>query len=110
MSTSGLVPLVLINQTYLHNLTNFSCVQAESYQVKYHNLGQDVEQLEETYSHLEDGTITLDNFPQDVDKGFQIEGRLKYKGFESWSPWTSSHSQVRIYNSSFNILPTNKSY
>merc|ERR1719452_109162 len=69
--------------------------QAESYQVKYHNLGQDVEQVQETIdiSKLEDGKIVLDNFPQDVEKGFQIEGRLKYEGFESWSPWISSHSQ-----------------
>jgi len=67
----------------------------ESYNVKYHNLGDNVEDLEATIpiADLKEGKIILDNFPQDVDKGVKIEGRIKYLGFESWSPWISSQSK-----------------
>ena len=71
-------------------------IQVESYNVKYHNLGENVEDLEATIpiADLKEGKIILDNFPQDVDKGVKIEGRIKYLGFESWSPWISSQSKV----------------
>jgi len=69
--------------------------EVESYNVKYHNLGENVEDLEATIpiADLKEGKIILDNFPQDVDKGVKIEGRIKYLGFESWSPWISSQSK-----------------
>ena len=74
----------------------FNFIQVESYNVKYHNLGDNVEDLEATIpiADLKEGKIILDNFPQDVDKGVKIEGRIKYLGFESWSPWISSQSKV----------------
>ena len=55
-----------------------------------------MEKLETTIpsESLKDGKIVLDSFPQAVSKGVKIEGRIKYQGFDSWSPWISSQSQV----------------
>ena len=62
----------------------------------YKSLGKDVKNLEVTgpIAETHEGKIVLDNFPQDVDKGFSIVGRLRYKGFDSWSPWIESSRQV----------------
>ena len=57
----------------------------EQYHVKY--------STEEDYFDpmtLEDGKITVEA-PQENSK---IEGRMRYQGFESWSPWISSDSPV----------------
>ena len=74
----------------------FNFIQVESYNVKYHNLGENVEDLEATIplADLKEGKIILDNFPQEVDKGVKIEGRIKYLGFDTWSPWSFSPSEV----------------
>jgi len=86
------------NKTVVMTLTipgfNQKC-EVESYQVKYHNLADKVEQLETTIPSdgLKEGKIVLDSFPQAVSKGVKIEGRIKYQGFDSWSPWISSQSQ-----------------
>jgi len=86
------------NKTVVMTLTipgfNQKC-EVESYQIKYHNLADKVEKLETTIpsESLKDGKIVLDSFPQAVSKGVKIEGRIKYHGFESWSPWISSQSQ-----------------
>jgi len=87
------------NKTVVFSLSapdfNSRC-EVESYHVQYHNLGGDsAEKLEATIpaSEINEGKIVLDNFPGDVDQGMKVEGRIKYLGFESWSPWISSHSQ-----------------
>ena len=46
-------------------------------------------------SELHDGRIVLDDFPGAADNGMRIEGRIKYTGFESWSPWISTRDPVR---------------
>ena len=71
-----------------------NCIQVESYEVKYQNLGED-EVLQETIlrTDLSDGRIIIDNFPQTVENGMKIEGRIKYLGY-SWSPWISSQNEV----------------
>ena len=48
-------------------------------------------------SDLEDGKIVLDDFPGAADNGMRIEGRIKYLGFESWSPWISTQNPVRYH-------------
>ena len=62
----------------------------------YRSLDKDTKSLEVTnpISELHEGKIVLDNFPLDVDKGFSIVGRLRYKGFDSWSPWIENSRQV----------------
>ena len=86
-----------------HRLTvkfNHFRFKVETYEVKYLNLGENVKKQTVALAagDLKDGKIVLDNFPQAVDKGVKIEGRIKYLGFDSWSPWISSKSQVSVWN------------
>ena len=45
-------------------------------------------------SELQDRRIVLDNFPGAADNGMRIEARIRYLGFESWSPWISTKNPV----------------
>ena len=58
-----------------------------------------MEQQEKTIllSDLQDGRIVLDDFPGAADNGMRIEGRIKYTGFESWSPWILTRDPVRYH-------------
>ena len=47
------------------------------------------------FSDLQDGRIVLEEFPGAADNGIRIEARIKYQGFESWSPWVSTQNPVR---------------
>jgi len=69
--------------------------EIEEYHLKYNNIGI-MEQQEKTIllSDLIDGRIVLDDFPGAADNGMRIEGRIKYTGFESWSPWISTRDPV----------------
>lgn len=69
--------------------------EIEEYHLKYNNIGI-MEQQEKTIllSDLQDGRIVLDDFPGAADNGMRIEGRIKYTGFESWSPWISTRDPV----------------
>ena len=55
-----------------------------------------MEEQERTLStaELQDGKIVLEDFPGASDNGMRIEGRIKYVGFESWSPWISTQNPV----------------
>jgi len=46
------------------------------------------------FSDLQDGRIVLEEFPGAADNGIRIEARIKYQGFESWSPWVSTQNPV----------------
>ena len=79
----------------------FLSLKVESYHVKYHNIGHEDDHMEATISisDLQEGKIVLDDFPATVEDGMKVEGRVKYLGFDSWSPWISSQNQVyRIYS------------
>jgi len=71
--------------------------EVESYHVKYQNLGVTDEQ-EKTISHGEtnEGVITLEEFPGAGDNGMKIEGRVKYSGFDVWSPWIATDDPVPV--------------
>jgi len=69
--------------------------EVEQYQVKYYNMGVMEEQEKAVASSdLQDGRIVLDDFPGAADNGMRIEGRIKYLGFESWSPWISTQNPI----------------
>ena len=59
-----------------------------------------MEEQERTLStaELQDGKIVLEDFPGASDNGMRIEGRIKYVGFESWSPWISTQNPVRYFD------------
>ena len=59
-----------------------------------------MEEQEKTLStaELQDGKIVLEDFPGASDNGMRIEGRIKYVGFESWSPWISTQNPVRYFD------------
>lgn len=69
--------------------------EIEEYHLKYANIGI-MEEQEKTVasSDLQDGKIVLDDFPGAADNGMRIEGRIKYLGFESWSPWISTQNPI----------------
>jgi len=78
--TNGSVTFVINN-----NDKNHKC-KVEQYHVKYNT--------EEDYidpTMLEDGKITVIVPQEDTE----IEGRLKYQGYDSWSPWISSDSPLK---------------
>ena len=66
--------------------------------MKFLNLGVTEEQEKRfSLSDLEDGKIVLDDFPGATDNGMQIQARIKYLGFESWSPWISTENPVNYF-------------
>ena len=66
--------------------------------MKYKNLENNEEkELSIDGSDVEDGNITLDDFPGDEKKGILVESRIKYASFDVWSPWTSTAERVRVY-------------
>lgn len=69
--------------------------EVESYELKYRSLGEDTESEVTIPSTdlVEGNIIIIDDFPQTVDNGMMIEGRIKYAGYD-WSPWISSQSKV----------------
>lgn len=69
--------------------------EVEQYHVKYNLMGV-MEEQERTLStaELQDGKIVLEDFPGASDNGMRIEGRIKYVGFESWSPWISTQNPI----------------
>lgn len=71
--------------------------QVETYHLKYQNLGV-TEEEEKTVNHedTENGRIILDEFPGAGDNGMKIQGRVKYAGFELWSPWVSTADPVPV--------------
>lgn len=74
--------------------SNKKC-QVESYHIKYQNVGfMEKQELMIDSSSIQDGRIILDNFPGAADNGMKIEGRIKYPGFDSWSPWVSTADPV----------------
>jgi len=74
--------------------SNQKC-QVETYNIKYKNLGiMEEEELLINASDVEEGKLTLDDFPGASEKGILIEGRIKYAGFEAWSPWISTADRV----------------
>jgi len=75
---------------------NHKC-EVETYHVKYQNLGfLEPQELLIEFSEIEDGKIILDDFPGAGDNGMKIEGRIKYLGFDSWSPWISTSDPVPV--------------
>jgi len=73
---------------------NEKCEVAE-YDLKYSNLGIMFEDTKTVaFSDLQDGQIVLDEFPGAADNGIRIEARIKYQGFESWSPWVSTQNPI----------------
>lgn len=75
---------------------NHKC-QVETYNVKYQNLGfLEPQELLIEFSEIQDGKIILDDFPGAGDNGMKIEGRIKYLGFDSWSPWISTSDPVPV--------------
>lgn len=73
---------------------NEKCEVAE-YDLKYSNLGIMFEDTKTVaFSDLQDGRIVLEEFPGAADNGIRIEARIKYQGFESWSPWVSTQNPI----------------
>eukprot|EP00092_Neocalanus_flemingeri_P105865 GFUD01135762.1.p1 GENE.GFUD01135762.1~~GFUD01135762.1.p1 ORF type:complete len:785 (-),score=164.61 GFUD01135762.1:1070-3424(-) len=69
--------------------------EIEEYHMKYRNLGHmDEQERTVAASDLLEGKIVLDDFPGAADNGMFIEGRIKYLGFESWSPFVSTKNPV----------------
>ena len=66
-------------------------LQVEKYHVKYTSARGDTAREEHTFepAGLEQGRIVL-KFPSTPGYGGQVEGRIKYAGFDSWSPWIKS--------------------
>jgi len=74
--------------------SNQNCM-VETYHMKYKNLEDNEEkELSIDASDVEDGKITIEDFPGDEKKGIFIEGRIKYADFDVWSPWTSTAERV----------------
>jgi len=71
--------------------------QVETYHVKYQNFGV-TEEEETSINHVdtEEGRIILNEFPGAGDNGMKIQGRVKYAGFEIWSPWVSTADPVPV--------------
>jgi len=65
--------------------------------VKYQNFGV-TEEEETSINHVdtEEGRIILNEFPGAGDNGMKIQGRVKYAGFEIWSPWVSTADPVPV--------------
>ena len=59
--------------------------------MKYTSARGDTAREEHTFepAGLEQGRIVL-KFPSTPGYGGQVEGRIKYAGFDSWSPWIKS--------------------
>merc|ERR1719153_1604534 len=75
-------------------LFNQKC-EVEQYHVKYVNLGvMDEQETTIPISDLQDGKIVLEDFPGAADNGMRIEARIKYLGFDSWSPWISTETPI----------------
>jgi len=96
------VPRILIesksNSTVIFVLQapeiNEKC-KVEKYHIKYNNRGVTEEQDKEVdFADLTDGKIVLEDFPGAEDNGMKIEARIKYTGFESWSPWVSTQNPI----------------
>lgn len=77
---------------------NIKC-EVEQYHVKYSSARGDTAREEHTFepAGLDHGRIVL-KFPVAAGYGGQVEGRIKYSGFDSWSPWIKS-SGALVYSS-----------
>lgn len=77
---------------------NIKC-EVEKYHVKYTSARGDTAREEHTFepAGLDNGKIVL-KFPSAAGYGGQVEGRIKYSGFDSWSPWIKSSGPL-VYSS-----------
>ena len=69
--------------------------QVEQYHVKYNTEEDYIDPL-----GLEDGRIKV-NVEQE---NTEIKGRIRYQGYESWSPWISSFSPVILTFDLFHFI------
>jgi len=69
---------------------NYKC-QVEVYEVRYSSLKhEDLYENQFLPEQLQDGTISL-TFPGASGSGLNLEGRIKYQGFSSFSHWIQSN-------------------
>jgi len=84
--------------------TNLKC-QVEVYELRFSSLKQEETEQRQIYpDSLENGHILI-SFPGASGPGFNLEGRIKYDGFDNYSPWIRSRdpaiqSQEQMNNNS----------
>jgi hypothetical protein len=79
----------------------------EKYHVKYSSARGDTAREEHTFepTGLDNGKIVL-KFPTAAGYGGQVEGRIKYAGFETWSPWIKSSGPLVGFPFKSHFLPS----